>query len=397
MPQNPTALPIYLIRNVTDPKQKEMDISHYVGKTLAKNVLPFSTKDNLREYLAEYDPKKRTKVHRDIESTLTQTPELFSTYNAGVTICAIKAEGIKADSNTLMLWGSSIINGAQTRGVIAHVCAELERQRAQFIEAGEEIDEEDFELDTYVTVELFVISDSDVSANAAVSRNNQNAVKMLSIVNKRGSLKGLIKLFGKKNIRTRESDPSGNGMVDTEKLVQILTALTPPDLWTRKRDKDGVPCKNTAYTNKQKCLLEFEEIYLASRDPRHPDHDAAKQVYCFYLDFAKDAWELYMKWKKHNGFKVRRVKCIKKNENREVEYVPEAFVFPIFTALAHLCRKENGKWVLPTHPEQEKMEADLIDGLYWFYFNNARSQAHQCGRLQTSYSNMDRCVRRWLA
>ena len=369
-----TPLPHYLIRNMTDPSQKELGIVHLSGKTQVSNVKNLDTKEDLREYLGKYDPKKRTKVHRDIAATLLETPELFSTLNSGVTLCSTHVSPKDPRSNVIYLQNASIINGAQTQGEVINIG---------------EIDE-----GAYIQFNLLVIQDPDITALTTIALNNQNPVKAISIANKKGTLKDLDAVFGDQRITLQESDLR-LGAVDTEKLVQVLTALTPPELWTRKRDKEGTPCKNWSYGSKQRCLVEYQEVYKAAKNPEHPDHTCQSTLYRCYLDIAQDAWDLYLKWKTHPGFSSSRIKAIKK-KNGKVTDVPDAFVFPILSAMSHLVRRHRGRWKLEVHPKMDKVDADMIEGILWYNRYNARSRSHQCGRNQSCYSFMHGRMARWV-
>src|SRR5215472_3223966 len=55
-----------LIRNTTSPDEKSIGVQSFVANAAASEILKVETKDNLRTYLGEYNPKKRNPVHEAI-------------------------------------------------------------------------------------------------------------------------------------------------------------------------------------------------------------------------------------------------------------------------------------------------------------------------------------------
>lgn len=215
--------------------------------------------------------------------TLLEYPENFSVRNGGVVIVARHYQ-VDESKKVLLLSEPSIINGAQTRGVIRDTFAELSR-------AGDELPE------VNVTFELIVADDDEIIAETSIARNYQNDVKLVSIVGRLGQLDeleaALRKTHPELNLRKSETDLSDD-YVSTENLLQVITALVPEEIWYKETD-GGSPNKVFTYSQKAKCLKDFQAIYKGAHDPEDENHQLYTQVYQFYLDIAGDAYFLYAK------------------------------------------------------------------------------------------------------
>ena len=88
----------------------------------ALEILKFDTKANLRAYLAEYNPRKRNRVHEEIRKTIDTAPQRFIIRNSGF---VVTASDITIDDNTktAILVDPSIINGSQSQGEIGELSA----------------------------------------------------------------------------------------------------------------------------------------------------------------------------------------------------------------------------------------------------------------------------------
>lgn len=106
-----------LVRNVTSPDEKASGVETYVCNLQAAEILKLGTKGNLRTYIAEYNARKRNRVHEAIRETIETTPQRFIVRNSGfvITASAIKVDD---DRRVLTLIDANIINGAQSQGEI---------------------------------------------------------------------------------------------------------------------------------------------------------------------------------------------------------------------------------------------------------------------------------------
>src|SRR5215467_6433265 len=108
----------------------------------------------------------------------------------------------------------------------------------------------------------------------------------LSIVGRKGQLDELEESLQKQlpDFRLQKSETQlpadGNGYLDTEKLLQVIAALLPKELWWKQAEYN----KTYTYHAKAVCLRDFQEIYKRAKDLNDPDHRKFQDVYRFYLD-----------------------------------------------------------------------------------------------------------------
>jgi hypothetical protein len=108
--------------------------------------------DNVRDFQGANNP-----VNKSIAETLdSDTPELFSVLNNGITIVA---SAIKPSGNNITLFDYQIVNGCQTSNVLFEY-----RSRT-------DLDEME------IPIRLIVTEDEDVKSKITVSTNNQTAIK----------------------------------------------------------------------------------------------------------------------------------------------------------------------------------------------------------------------------
>lgn len=346
--QSPKALSFvyHSIRKITAPEDVEGQREIYCGHAPATSFLELEDDENVRDYLLDAEGRKRnrlTNVHREMFDTLANKPQDFSVLNGGITIVA-RAIEVDDKGRVAKITRASIINGSQTRGVLKDWLERLE-------EAGDE------PYPVHVKFELVVTDDEELIAATSIARNFQNQVMPISIVGRLGQLDELNERFvkaskGELKLRTRETDLSED-FLPTEKVLQVVTALVPAELWHRKNEREN-PVKTYAYSAKAKCLREFQRIYEFAK--RGEDSSGAtvtdeeranfKKLYQFYLDVAYDAWSLYVHWKKHPGFigtRIRKGQAVVREAGR-VEDVNDGIVFPILAALSVFATYEKGKW-----------------------------------------------------
>ena len=118
-----------LLRNTTSPDELQTGVKSFVANLAVFEILKLNTRDNLRAYLAEYNPKRRNQVHEAIETTIRALPERFITRNSGFVIHATAIE-IDDNKKKVRLREPSIINGAQSQGEIKRWFEETYRGRS---------------------------------------------------------------------------------------------------------------------------------------------------------------------------------------------------------------------------------------------------------------------------
>ena len=239
------------------PRSKDQPFaSALTGHAPASSVLALEDDENVREYLVDAQGKAKarpTLVHQAIRKTLADHPDQFSILNGGMVIVARAAE-VDDKRRVMTLKRPSIINGSQTQGELSRYF-DKQRQNQDFFEPS-------------VKFELIVTKDDDLIAEISISRNFQNDVRAISIAGRRGQLDELeqavqIKIPGAK-LRKSETDlVVDDEFLDTEKLIQVLFALMPTQLFTLLEQEAN--SKVFAYSQKTRCLKLYQRIVEKSR------------------------------------------------------------------------------------------------------------------------------------
>lgn len=378
------AFPYSTVRNVSSPQDTENGRKILFGHAPASSILELPTDENVRGYLLEAEGKKRrqpTQVHRAMRDTLENHPARFSVLNGGVVIVC-RDYRVDEKSHVAHLTQPSIINGSQTQGVLR-----------DFIEARGGLLPDDI----YVTFELIVTNDDELVAQTSIARNFQNDVMTVSIVGRLGYLDDLEKAlqtkFPGKELRKSETVVARTlslqeDYVLTEKLIQVLIALTPAELWFKSGEEDR-PNKAYTYSAKEKCLKEFQTVVEKARNPADPEHEKYSELYEFYLDFAPKALELYDTWKQHDGWRGTRLRSIVR-EGRDIRDVPDGLIFPILVALSAFAIKTDTGWEISL-PDGFK-DADLIEAAKTAYQELANSSPTTMGKSKACYAQLYQIV-----
>lgn len=366
----PLSLSIHSIRNITSPEDQADGRQIFSGQMPLGEILKLPTHENVRGYLVEAEGKQRrasTQVHRAIRETLKEQPSRFSVLNSGVVIVASKSE-LDESKRTLRLKSPSIINGSQTQGVVR-----------DFFNSGNPID------DIHIKFEVIVCDDDDLIADISIARNFQNDVQLISIAGKKGELNELEKAVQKKfpDLKLQKSETQrpaeGNDYVQTEKLLQVIAALVPPELWW----KTGEYNKTYTYSAKATCLKDFRFIFDGAIEQ---GDETLKSVYQFYLDMAPQAWKLYNEWKVHQGFQGTGLRSIER-DGREIVDIPDGLVFPILSSLAQFAVKTKKGWVIKKPDALD--DDELIQTAKRAYMEIARSRPEIMGKTKACYSALD--------
>ncbi len=363
------------VRNLSSPEDQANDRKIYAGQAPLTSILNIPTDENVRSYLAEATGKQRkvyTSVHKAIKDTLLNNSENFTVLNSGIVIVA-RDIFVDDKEKFINLYQPSIINGAQTQGVIKDL-----------------LNEERLPINTHIKFEIIVTDDEGLIAETSIARNFQNDVMTVSIAGRLGQFdeleKSIQKVYPDFTLRKTESEyPNNDDIVDTEKLLQVITALVPQQLWLRSGEKDD-PNKVYTYNMKGRCLKEFQEIYKRSQDKEADDHSKYKAVYNYYIDIAPVAWNLYKKWKSHQGFAGTGLRSIERNSEREITDVPDGIVFPIISSLSVFAENVKGKWMLKI--PNSTLDQVLISTAASVYKEIAKHSPINMGRTKACYSSL---------
>jgi len=324
-----------LLRNTTSPDEKSIGVQSFVANVPAFEILKIDTKGNLRSYLAEYDPRKRNRVHDAIRKTIESEPERFIVRNSGFVITASE---VRVDDNAkvVTLIDSSLINGAQSQGEIRRYFDEISDP-----DDPEAVDEADFH------VRAMIIADTDHAevVETAIARNIATPVKSITEAGARGQLeeleKSIISVIPNARIRKAESDVD---VIDTRKILQLCRLLMPTSI-------SGNPTaaeKLRAYKNPEQCLTDFCEWFVSKDNPED------KHKYDFTVQIAPYALQEYEKWESHsewNGHKIwaetkKGGRAVRRNKKtKKIEWVSPAILFPLMGAMSEFCVKDKkGRW-----------------------------------------------------
>jgi len=370
--------PFYSVRNISCPEDKASGRTVLSGSAPVASIFGIPTDENVRTYFFEAEGRKRrrpTNVNLAIRDTLENNPDKFSVLNGGVVIVA-RDYDLDEKEKLLRMKGPSIINGAQTQGVLRDFFRDCERSGIT-------------PPDIHITFQVLVTEDENLIAETSIARNFQNDVMSISISGRLGELDELEEALQrhKPHLKLQKSETQlSEDYLRTEKLLQVITALTPPSLWPNEQERDN-PNKVYAYSQKARCLKEFRTIYDRQQNEDDPEQEKYRALYEFYLDIVAEAQDLYDKWKTHSGFIGTRLKAIKRDEQgRTIEEIPDGIVFPILASLSAFATKTRKGWaILPPPSFSEK---DLILHAAGVYQTMAGSNPNVMGKSRACYFHL---------
>ncbi len=367
--------PFYSLRNVSCPEDIENGRKVLFGQAPATSILDLPTDENVRDYLLEAEGRKRrkpTQVHRAIRDTLDNTPHNFSVLNGGVSIVA---RDYDVDEKKKVLWLSkpSIINGSQTQGVLKDYYQDMRQN-------------DDAPL-IHIKFELIVTEDDALIAETSIARNFQNDVMTVSIAGRLGQLKELEKSVQREypDYKLRQSETQlSDDYIATERLIQVITALTPEELWP-KPGEYGNPNKTYTYAMKTKCLKDFQDVFRKAKDESDSEHAKYRNLYQFYLDIAPQAYELHERWKTHEGFVGTRLRSIER-EGRTIKEIPDGIIFPILAALSAFAEKTPEGWRIV--PPESFSDEEIISAATTVYQEIADHNPQTMGKSKACYTQL---------
>lgn len=362
-------LPFENCRNITSHHDQVAGRKILVGQAPASAVLGLEDNENVREYLVDAQGKQKrspTLVHQAIRKTLENDADEFNVLNGGMVIVAAAAEVDEKDK-VILLRDASIINGSQTQG-------ELRRFYTRYDNAPD--------VEPSIKYEIIVTDDADLIAEVSIARNFQNDVKPISIAGRLGQLDALEAALQEHDpavrLRKAESDLISDGQyVDTEKVVQVTFALLPDEVLEAAANKVDPGNKVFSYSQKTRCLRLFQG--LVEHGP--------EEAYRDFLAIAPIAWELYNKWKTHQGFRGTRIRSIERDDGKIVE-VPDGVIFPIVAAHSPFLRRTATAWQLAV-PGQYS-DNDMIEAAKQAYFDIADHNPQTMGKSKACYTTLSR-------
>jgi len=372
--QTSAPLTYQLLRNTTSPDEAQTGVKSFVVNLSAFEILKLDTKENLRSYLAEYNPRKRNRVHDAIRTTIQQEPQRFITRNSGFVISASDIE-VDDQKKIIRLKDPSILNGAQSQGEI----------RRWVLETYGEDDPNGIEDPPFfVRAEIIVDSDAGEVVETAIARNTATPVKSISQAGARGHLEELEASINKRrpNIKIRKSE-TDEDVYDTRKILQYARLLMPLSV----SKNDSAAEKLRAYKNPEQCLTDFSNWY------EHKDSDyELRAKYNFTVQIAPFAIEEYEYWERHEAWNGQRVfeetkkggrACRRDKKTGKIVWVSPGLVFPILGAMSEFVEEvQPGKWTIskPNLFKPAEMIARAVT-----QFRSVDSDPMQMGRSAGAY------------
>src|SRR5262249_53935577 len=147
-------------------------------------------------------------------------------------------------------------------------------------------------------------------------------------------------------LRKRETD-FGDDYLDTEKLVQVMTALAPEAIdfpSARGRvSRMETQYRTYAYRHRSRCLKDFAKVM----DDEMRTEWKTTRVY--YLEIAVAAWKLYHRLRGEQYFSsLQKVKGETVGGRKVVapDGVPDGIVFPMLSAFSRFVEHHRGRWQL---------------------------------------------------
>ncbi|PWB42907.1 MAG: hypothetical protein C3F12_13435 [Candidatus Methylomirabilota bacterium] len=361
--------PFHSVRHISSPEDIDNNRRIYVGHAPISAAIDLPTDENVRDYLLEAEGRKKrrpTQVHKAIQDTLENNPHNFSVLNSGIVIVARDCE-INEKDKYLILRRPSIINGSQTQGVIRDF---LKNRNPEDV------------FPSHIKFEVVVSDNEDLIAEISIARNFQNDVMTISIAGRLGQLDELEQSLQAKlpDAKLQKSETKlSDDYIKTERLLQVITALVPEELWFKPGDMNKV----YTYSMKTKCLKDFQEIYKRKTDPSDPEQGKYVELYQFYLDIAAQALEIYDKWKSHQGFVGTGIRAIER-DGREIKEVPDGIIFPIIASLSAFAKKTPIGWRID--PPHFFSEDELIRAAKAVYQEIANHNPWNMGKSKACYS-----------
>ncbi len=366
-------LPYHTVRHISCQDDFESGRKVYVGYAPVAAIVNLPTDENVRDYLLEAEGRKRrrpTQVHRAIQDTLKNNPKDFSVLNSGVVIVAHYCD-IDEKNKILSLKDPSIVNGSQTQGVIRDFLQDLEKDNDNYRE-----------FTAHIKFEVIVTNDEALIAEVSIARNFQNDVMTISIAGRLGQLDELEQSLQleRPEARLQKSETKlSDDYIKTERLLQVITALIPEELWPKNKEFNKV----YAYSMKAKCLKEFQMLYENVKNKNSADKSSS-DLYQFYLDIAAQALELYDKWKSHPRFKGTGIRSIERDASNKIEDVPDGIIFPILAALSAFARRTKTGWIID--PPQLFTDDELIRAAKSVYMDIANHNPWNMGKSKSCYA-----------
>jgi len=359
------------VNNTTSREEKEHGSMHYIVSCPMKEIFKINIDANLRDYYGSEDSvKNNTAIHREIRDSFEDNPTRFIQRHTGFTVVcseievpATKELGI----NPITLTNSSLINGAQSQGLLKEISEEY----------GGQLD------NTNIRIEIIVEKNLDEVREIAIARNTSNNVSVLSRMGHKGDFNDLQRnmwdVLGKGNgdIQTSETMPG----VSTQTLLQVIKAMTPEELELNYKGlkKSAV----TAYSSKMGVLTEFRKMI---EDPKQYE-----DMLNYFHTFSGYAWKEYQSWltdKDWIPFQKKVEKIGKYNDEKGEILMQWAIICPTLYGLKNFLVQKSGKWMID--PPSNFNRKDYMSFIFDLFKKEAQGVLQDFAKDRATYSDVDK-------
>ena len=142
----------------------------------------------------------------------------------------------------------------------------------------------------------------------------------------------------------------GDEFLDTEKLIQAITALMPstiavPSAAMRHAKTPETEYRVYAYRHRARCLKDYATV-MESRLVRKKEWESAAT---FYIQMGWDAWTLYKQLKSEQSFSYLKTVEGEVVASRKIvspEGVPDGIVFPMLERLSRFTTQGQDGWAV---------------------------------------------------
>ena len=319
-----------LIKQITSPEEKKNNAQSYIAIIPIRDVLGINTEENPRfAYTDDASAKKKTAVHNIIEESLGESPDRFIQRHSGFEVVC---DEIKIDNpknfgiSSVTLFNASLINGAQSQGIIDNVLSEISK---------DDFDYSDYEV--HVRILITVEKNQEERLNISDAKNNHLKVHDVSRMSSRNYFSIIdtnMQKYGHERLMEAENDHG----ISPPKVLQVTRAMIPEDLREGAIEKKIV----ISYSSSNSVLKEYKEIWDTSKETRlkenkHFESDLLR----FYETFSPIAWELYeswshdIEWKKYWKRSDKSKRLGKYNENKNTFELAFGVLIPTLYGLSN--------------------------------------------------------------
>ena len=363
------------INNTTSPEEKNHGSMHYTVTCPIKEILnpELGLDNNLRDdYGSEDSIKNPTAVHREIRASFEEIPSRFIQRNSGFTVVcsAIEVPQTKEFGiNKITLTNASIINGAQTKGILKNIQRDYENQ---------------FD-NVNVRVEILVEKNALEVTEIAKARNTSTNVSVLSRMGAEGKFKTLqenmFDKFGEKDgkIQISETDMA----IPTQTLLQVIKAMTPSDFEDQYKKSVLKPSAVTSYSSKAGVTSEFRRL---TDDPKKYE-----DILNYFHTFSGNAWEEYLSWTSDKLWlkHIEKIPTIGKyNKEKDEVSMQWGIICPTLYGLKSFLVESTGKWAIK-YPENFDKKAYIHEIIEMFKETEIGTNLQTFGKSRSVYERLD--------